>query len=205
MGMTWQEAEQEAAYSQLQDDIIEEFKAERLGSYFSDNPQAALPGIAALATARTLLPQNATAGFLFAFISAEFCLSRLFLRPLVFGVVHQETSADILSDLIARGTGWQKSFEKIVFPIIQEHCGIELGNECLDGSGKPIWKQFVGLKDFRNSVVHRAETANAEQARCALSIAQTLMEDVFPRLLATLGYRLDSEGNIRSRYWRGFL
>lgn len=86
-------------YEELYDEIVQDFTAARLRSYFVENPDLVGPSALALADARALVAGHQTAGFMFGAIAVEVALRAVILRPIVYGLVHSETAAALITKL----------------------------------------------------------------------------------------------------------
>jgi hypothetical protein len=64
------------------------------------------------------------------------------------------------------------------------------------GSTKPLWKEVQDLQTARNSVVHRGEHIPEEAATLAVAVASTLLENIFPQVLAKLDLHIHNPGII---------
>src|SRR5215813_12485001 len=89
-------------YEELYEEIVGDFAANRLQSYYLEQPKLAEPSAAALDSARALVGEHATAGFVFGAIAAEVTLRTVLLRPIVYGLVHSDSAAALITKLAIR-------------------------------------------------------------------------------------------------------
>lgn len=103
-------------YEEHKKEAIGEFTDERLQAYYLNHKLLAKPSVHALSEARNLIGINKTAGFLFAAIAMEVGLKTTLLKPIVYGLVHADSVAALITDLIVSHTGMDK-FRKLLFQI----------------------------------------------------------------------------------------
>ncbi len=89
-----------ALYKEHSAEAIAEFKAARLRSFY-----LAAPAAAALAEARLLCPSHPSACVVFAAIAIEVGIKAVLLKPIVFGLLHSESVASLVTDLVIQHTG----------------------------------------------------------------------------------------------------
>jgi len=113
----------EELYNEHRKQAIEEFTAERLQSFYVDNPMVAEAALRSLVESRNLLPQHPAAALIFAAIAIEVGLKVALLKPVVYGLVHSESVAGVITDLILAQTG-VKRFRNLLFKILSEYGGV---------------------------------------------------------------------------------
>ncbi len=180
---------EEQKYEEYRTEAIEEFTDERLKSYFLDNRLLAQRAVEALSAARALIGTNVTASFLFAAISVEVGLKTTLLKPIVYGLVHAESVAGLVTDLAASHTGMNR-YRKLLLEILQQYGGVDLDTFKRSGSHKALWEEIREIQSTRNSIVHRAETASEEDAEQALGVAAEILGAIFPAVVKKLGLYL---------------
>ena len=176
-------------YEEHKKEAIEEFTAERLSTYFLDNKLLAKPAVQALSTARNLITTNPTAGFIFAAIAMEVGLKSSLLKPIVYGLVHAESVASLITDLAVSHTGMDR-YRKLLLQLLQEHGGVKLDTYRRQGSNHILWQEIKNVIDIRNHVMHRAELASEENAKLALTAATEILENIFPSVVNRMGMHL---------------
>ncbi len=101
MSYSYLDAEMEAGYDRLveeilednKDQIIDEFVAERMASYYAKHPDFDAPAKNAIQDARDLLNSHPTASLVFSGSATEMALRDVLLKPVVYGMVHEESTA----------------------------------------------------------------------------------------------------------------
>lgn len=194
----WMEQQWEEFYQEVKEQAIEEVTFDRLQSYYLVHPAVAKPPLWALAEARDLLGDHPSASQVLGAVSIEVGIKDVLLKPIVYGLVHTEAAAKLITEE-AMGRQSVNKFKKSLFHILHEHGGIDLNNFKRDGSLKPLWEEVALIRDRRNRIVHRAESATSEEAELAVAVASTVMETLIPSVLDRLGFELDSDGVVRDK------
>lgn len=204
MSMDWHEAAyeegMEALYAEFKPQAIEEFKDDRLQSYYIAHPNVAEAPQRSLALARELLSQYPTPSFIFAAIAVEVGLKEAFLKPVVHGLVHSESIAELITKMVIGNKGLDK-FSKLLFHILSEYGGIDLEQYKRPASPRPFWEEIKGVQEQRHGIMHRAEIVTTEDSQKALSVASSVLDDLFPSLIQKLGLHLH-EGRHVCSDWR---
>ena len=185
MSYSYEDAMQDAAYDQVveeilednKDQIIEEFVAERLGSYYTEHPDLDGPAKSALQEARVLLDFSSTASLVFSRSATEIAIRDVLLRPVIYGMVHDESTANIISELVLGN----RQFTGLLFSILEKH-GVDLKETTRPSSSDNLWKEIEEIKDLRNGIVHHGKKATREDAVVSLELAEIIIEGVFPHL-----------------------
>jgi hypothetical protein len=189
--------EDEARYEQWLDELyrehseqaIEEFIADRLQSFYLQNPIVAEPAAAALVKAREYFQNDPTVALILAAISMEVVLRIVLLKPIVFGLVNNEPTAGLITDIVLTQNFTDK-FGKFLLKILNEHGGVDLKEWKRSGLAKGLWEEIKEVRDKRNPVIHSAETVSADQAAQAIDVASELLERVFPAVVQKLSLHL---------------
>ncbi|MCY3818902.1 MAG: hypothetical protein OXH52_05995 [Gammaproteobacteria bacterium] len=180
-----------AGHDGLYGDVVEHFAQERLQSYYVQNPRVALPACWALQQARALLHDHPEASLVFAVTAAEVGLKSALLKPILHGLVHNEAFAAIVADLMPRQRNQQ--FRDLLFAILRNYGGVDLAAFVRPGASIALWEEMEQNQWRRNCVVHRAETVDVHHARLAVEVAGTVVEELFPTAIATLGLQMNGD------------
>ncbi len=203
MSMTEEEARYEEWIIELYQEhrvlAIEEFTAERLQSFYVANPLVAEAPLRSLAEARRLLPEHFTAAHIFAAIAVEVGLKVTLLKPVVYGLVHSESIAGIIADLVIRYTSLSK-FNDPLFRILSEYGGVDLKSFKRSGSSKPLWEEMQELQQRRNKIIHQADLVSKEEATKAIAIASEILEALFPSVVAKLGLHIHENRRVCNNF-----
>lgn len=193
MSMSHDEAQyeeyMEELYEEHKEQAIQEFIDERLQSYYGDHRLLAEPAFNALAEAKKLIEDYATAAFLFSAIAVEVGLRETLVKPIVFGLVHTLSVASLITDMVLSRPD-QKKYRDLILHLIREHCGVDLHTYKRPDSRRPIWEEITNVKKKRDMIVHQAQTATSDEAILALGVASTVIENLFPTVVGKMGLHL---------------
>lgn len=199
MSMTEEEARYEQWMEELYDEhreqAIEEFTTERLQSYYVDNPMVAEAALRSLAEARNLLPQHPTAAHIFAAIAIELGLKVTLFKPVVYGLVHSDSVAGVITDLVIGRTGVER-FRNLLFKILSEYGGVDLEKFKRTESKKSLWEEIQVIQQRRNKIIHKAEIVTDGEAKQAIEVASALLEELFPSVIRNLGLHVRENGRV---------
>ncbi len=204
MSMSWEEAAyeegMEALYAEFKPQAIEEFKDDRLQSYYVANPNLAEAPKRFLAMARQLIPQSPTASFIFSAIAVEVGLKVVLLKPVVHGLVHSESIAEMIADMVVVSTRFDNKFRSLLFRILSEYGSIDLAQYKRPGSLRPLWEEIREIQEQRNKIMHRADDVGDGESQKAISVASAVLDELFPSLIKKLGLHLHEGGRVCNDY-----
>ena len=203
MSITPYEAEQEAAYEAFVDDvlkenrdiIIDDFTLDRLKSYYLKNNFLLKPAFNAIEDAKNYIKTNETASFIFAAIAIEVGLKSALLKPIVYGLVHTEEVASLITDLALSQTGFHR-YKLLLFDILKQNGSVDLETYKRLNSTKSLWEEIQSNQKKRNRVVHRGERANKSEAEFALNVALEILNSILPKLLNSIDLILEADYKI---------
>jgi len=185
MGMTPEDAWREEAYDHMveeilashREDIIDEFVSERMVSYYRNHPDLTTATESAINEARSLLEVSPTASLVFSRSAIEIALRDVLLKPVAFGMVHDENAGSLMVEL-AIGN---QQFTKLLFSVLEDY-GLDLKKAVRNRGSTNLWAEIREIMEIRNLILHRGEKASKEQAERSLEIADTLLQDLYPYL-----------------------
>jgi hypothetical protein len=176
-----------SGHDDLYQEVVQQFTIERLQSYYLDHPKLAEPAVWALQQAR-LIVAHPSAALVFGTIATEVGLKAAILKPILFGLVHTDSVAAFIAELIPEQRN--DKFRKALFAILRELGGVDLESFRRSGCSKTLWQEIAETHERRNAILHRAEQVTASDAELALEIARTVVEDLFPTVIYNLGLHL---------------
>lgn len=179
----------EQLYEEHKAEAIDEFTAERLQSYYSDNRLLAQPAFLILAEAKNLAEVNSTAGFIFGAIAMEVGLKEALLKPIVFGLVHVASSASLVTNLVMSHQSMDR-YKDLLLQILRDHGGVDLQSYNRPNSTKTIWEEIKALQTKRNHILHAAQTASGDEAALSLGVASTIITELFSGVVTRMGFHL---------------
>lgn len=158
-------------WAQMEREIVESFTLERLKSYYLAHPDVAQKALGSLVESKDLLSDgHPTAALVFAGIAAEVAYKTALLRPMVSGLVHNETMAAVVMDLATSHTGLER-FSSLLSAILVEFADVDLKTFTRKGSAQALWAEMKKVAEQRNAVVHGGEEFDPGAARVAIALA----------------------------------
>ncbi len=167
-------------------EAIDQFTLERLRSYYLGNRDIAVKAIAIFREAEKLQGLSPTAALVLYTTAIELGLKVALLKPVIYGLVHNESIADLVSDLAVKHNGFDR-FKQLLGSVLAEYGEINLDTFTIDGHKKTIWEEITVLQNARNSVVHRGELRSPEDALLAMQVATMIFGNFLVAMLAGLG------------------
>lgn len=190
---TAEDIEREQGYLALVDEIsaqaIEQFTLERMRSYYVSNRLLAVKVIKIYQEAKRLLPISPTASTVLFVTSIEVGIKVVLLKPVIYGLVHNNSVADLISDLAVKNNGLDR-FRPLLGKLLAEYGDIDSDEFAIEGHKKSLWEEISIVQDIRNNIVHRGEVISAESADLAQQVAVMILGHYFPSVLRTLGLAL---------------
>ncbi len=203
MSMTQDEARYEAWMEELYEEhskqALDEFRSERLQSFYLRNPSIAEPAVSALAEARALLDSSPRGAFVIASSAVEVGLKIVLLKPIVYGLIHSEPLAGLVTDLVMAHQCMDR-FSKLLFEMLRQYGGVDPDSYRRSGSSKTLWLEVQENIKRRNDVLHRADMVNRSQAELAATLAAAVLEDIFPAVVSNLGFHLHERSCICNEF-----
>ncbi len=186
---------------------IDDFIADRQKSYYLGHPTLIHPAEHLLAEARELFDlKHYASAQVFAGASAEIVFGDALLKPMVYGLVHSDTVAPLVADVIENARSVYK-FKALLVAIVSEFSQIDLTANSTDLNNQSLWSFVDGVRKQRNSVLHSDgfSKVNKEDAETAITASTQLLELVLPKVLDGIGLHLhgadvcgESHGNASS-------
>ena len=191
----------EESYAELVDQIskeaIDQFTFERLRSYYLNNKSLATKAVAVFREAQSLESTSPSAATVLFTTSIELCLKVALLKPVIYGLVHNESVADLISDLSVKHNGFDR-FKPLLARILAEYGGIDFNAFTIEGHTKTLWEELTVLQDARNALVHRGELTSVDTAKLAGEVATMIIGTYFVSVLNGLGLKYIKGGSIEN-------
>lgn len=188
----------EELYDEHKDRAINEFVDKRLKSYYLKNKDIAIDVISFIKKSKDLLETEPTSSLMYSSIATEVILKSLLLKPIVFGLVHTESLADLVSSMLIKQTGIDR-FKKLVFEILENHIDFENGfeNFIRKGSKVNLWLERKNVHEIRNRIMHQAIFCSKDEAELSYSIAITYFY-LTKLLIENVGFKIEDNGKLLS-------
>lgn len=187
-------------YPEHKTQAVEEFTAERLCSFYSLYPSAMRPAINALQEAKALKENHHYSAAVVFFVSSiELLLKATLLKPVVYGLVHNEQLADIIVQHTLGQAGFDR-YELLLANLFTSLAGLDVKEISRDGANQKLLDECKQLQKIRNQIIHKGEAgtkANAEQAHL---VAVATYEKIVTPMLHSIGLVVGEKGVISRRY-----
>jgi hypothetical protein len=174
---------------ELYQEAIQEFTVERLQSYYVSHPNLAHAAHESLVYARSLVSTHPKAALVFAATAVELAIKVVLLKPIVFGLVHTERLADLITELTMQHTGMER-FRALLTEILKQFGGVDMTSYKRRGSAEMLWQEVGELQAARNAVIHQGGTPDDSFAKLGIEIAATILNEMFPDVLRRLNLHL---------------
>lgn len=119
------------------------------------------------------------------------------LKPVIYGLVHNESVADLVSDLSVKNNGFDR-FKPLLARVLSEYGGIDFNAFTIEGHKKTMWEEITVLQDARNAIVHRGELASPETAQLAKEVVTMIIGNYFVSVISGLGLKYVKGGSIEN-------
>lgn len=181
--------------SELYEKAVNEFTAGRLTSFYITHPDLAASARRALREARRLISEHPSAALVFAATAVELSSKTVLLRPVVYGLVHQESVASLITELATSHTCFDK-FRDLLFQLLAEHAAVDLRTFRREGASKTLWAEVSEVQSIRNAVLHRGREVSRGEAEHSIMVARALVEELIPSMLLKLGLHFHGEDRV---------
>ena len=196
----WEEAMDrlsEELYPAHKEQAIDEFTNDRLQSFYLTHREILQPGIARIRQAGELAKSHPSASYVFSTTAIELFLKAALLKPVVYGLVHNHTLAEVVVEETLGYSGFER-YKKLLSKLFEELARIDIARITRAGSTIPLLTEAEKIQNVRNGIIHRGEDVTEQQARHAEEVASAVL-DVVLKMLAALGLKVDNNGGIEVR------
>ena len=205
-----QDAERDAAWDQMWDQMsvelypehkeqaIEEFTTERLQSFYLRNPDILAPGIRMYVEARELQENHPAASYVFATSAIELFLKASLLKPVVYGLVHNESLAEIIVKTALGASGFER-YKKLLSGLFSELVGIDINKVESIGSDKFLLQEASEIQIKRNKIIHQGIIIDNNDAKFAIGVAYGVLHNIINPMLLSIGLWMDKKGTVLER------
>lgn len=163
---------------------IEEFIEERMQSYFLQNPNIIAPAIDCSNHANQLMEVSPQGALTMYTTAIELFIKSALLKPVLFGMVHNENIAGLIVDSSIGQSGFSR-YNKLLTALCIHAANIDLAS--IKGmQKKPILKEAEQIQAIRNKVVHQGYKATAEEMGQSKNIAYLMLTEVVEPVLKNL-------------------
>jgi hypothetical protein len=163
---------------------IEQFIEERMQSYFLKNPNVIHPAIESSNHAGDLLQVSPSSALVMYTTAIELYLKAVLLKPVLYGMVHNENIAGLIIDFSVGQSGFTR-YNKLLTALCIHAADIDLST--IKGMrGKPILKEAEEVQSIRNKVVHQGYRVKENEICQAKNIAYLMLYEVVEPVINNL-------------------
>jgi hypothetical protein len=178
---------------------IGEFTAERLSSYYLANPMVMRPAVDALQEAKRLKANgHHSAAVVFCATTIELLLKATLLQPIVYGLVHNDSLADIIVKHALGQAGFDR-YRSLLSRLFQDLAGLDLAEVSRDGVSVRLIDEGRLVQDLRNDIIHKGQTCDEAAAENAFDVAVAVFEKIVVDVLWSIGLAVGEKGHIAPR------
>ena len=184
-------------YPDHKQQAIEEFTADRLRSYYVKNPGVMRSAVDAVQEAKALLAVGRhSPALVFSASAIELLLKATLLRPVVYGLVHNDALAEIIVQrVIGRQTDIER-YEGLLAGLFHTLAKIDLRAICRDGVTLPLLQEAKQFQSLRDKILHQGTHCSPQDAETAFSVAVAVYDKIVAPMLFALGLKVEEKGVI---------
>ena len=190
------EAREFEFFQALEREILEDFSRARLKSFYLEFPGVMCPAVEAIKEGRWQQEQEHYAAAVVFFVSAiEILLKAVILRPVVFGLVHNERLAEAVTQQTLREQSLDRYYD-LLDALFKQIAQFDAKSARREGADRSLRDETRDLQKIRNGIVHRGESVRAQEAETARRVAVATFEEIVTRMFSALGLRAREGGRV---------
>ena len=170
------EVAKDALVEAIDASVIASFRAERVTSYFLDEPGLAVPAIYWLHSAEALRGRDPDGAHALATQAIKYTVTELFFTAIVSGLTRDEHAVDSFAHELMEKFGVE-DFHRMLMRVLERLTGGDLTTHFRPGSTRPFWDEIEELRG----------NPDTEQAEMAVEVAHHLVWILLPLFLARFG------------------
>jgi len=184
-------------YPEHKAQAIAEFTAERLRSFYIKNPEVMHSGVTSFKEAKALRESNHfSAALVFYVTSIELFLKATLLKPVVYGLVHNDALAEVIVQYALGQSGFDR-YRSLLAKLFADLADIDLGGIKRDGASISLLDEALEIQKIRNKVIHQGAICSETEANLARDIAALVFGRIVVQMLNALGLEVHEKGLIR--------
>lgn len=193
----WEKMSEEL-YPEHKEQAIDEFTTERLQSFYLKNPDILNPGIRMYIEARELEENHPSASYVFATSAIEIFLKASLLKPVVYGLVYNESLAEVIVETALSFPGFER-YKKLLSGLFLELIEIDINKVKRFGSDKFLLQEASDVQEKRNKIIHQGMIVDNNDAKYAISVAYGVLHNIINPMLLGIGLWMNKEGTVLER------
>lgn len=186
----------EELYPEHREQAIEEFTEERLKSYYQQNPDVMRPAVEAIQEGKWQLEKKRYPPALVFHVTAiELLFKATLLRPVLYGLIHNEGLAEIMTNSILSQTGVQR-YEDLLAQLFDNLASINVKQITRDGARDTLFVECRQLQKIRNNIIHKGDFCTETDAEKSNLVSVAVFEKIARPLLFSIGLTVIEKGKI---------
>jgi hypothetical protein len=194
--MDWAQDEYEM---EIASRAIEDFQTERLQSFYKGHKDLALKAIHMAKEAKLVLEKSPSAAMVLATASIEVGFKAIILRPIISGLVHEESLASLVTEVFVKSAK-QDGVLKIVHQVLKKYASIDLQEITLPQHKKLYWRELGDAQELRNGILHRGEMCSRDDAERVIELADYLWNVIFLEIIKSIGLHTHDQQTVCDQY-----
>lgn len=187
----------EELYPEHKAQAIGEFTAERLRSFYLKNPEVMRPALLAFKEAKALHEANHhSAALVFFVTSIELFLKATLLKPVVYGLVHNDGLADVIVQYALGQSGFDR-YKNLLARFFTDIAKIDLNEIRRDGASKALLDEALEIQQVRNKIIHQGAVCTESDSCLARDIALLVFGRIVVQMFHALGLDVLEKGLIK--------
>jgi hypothetical protein len=178
---------------------VEQFQTERLQSFYKEHKDLALKPIRMAKEARSVFEQSPSAALVLAVVSIEVGFKAIILRPIISGLVHEESLASLITEMFVKNTK-QDGVLKVVDQVLRKYASIDLKGIILPTHAQSYLSEVTEAQELRNGILHRAEMGSKEDAQRIIELAEYLWNVIFLEIIKSIGLHTHDRQTVCDQY-----
>ena len=165
---------------------ISEFTRERLRSFYLQNPKILMPAMDMYYESGMLHKANRPIPtVVFCMTTLELLLKAALLRPIVYGLVHNDGLAGLIVEHTLGQTGFHR-YKGLLAKIFEDFTGVDISTIKRSGCDCPLLDEALELQKLRNRIIHQGASCDTDDAERANEIVTTAFDFIVSPILQRL-------------------
>lgn len=183
-------------YPEHKEQAIVEFTREKLKSYYLCHPNVMRPAVEAIQEGNWQLEKKRYSPSLVFYVTAiEILLKATLLRPVLYGLIHNENLAEIMVNHILGQTGVER-YENLIAKLFDNLTGIDFKGLSREGTNSNLFVECKKLQKIRNKIIHQGEFCSESEASEGHLISIAVFEKIVRPMLYSIGLTVIERGEI---------
>jgi len=184
----------EELYPEHKEHAIDEFVQETMVSYYLRNPTIINAPFECYHHANSLMNTSKRCAHIMYTTSIELFLKSVLLKPVLYGMIHNENVAQLIVDSSTGQAGFNR-YKKLLSTLCMNAAEIDL-NSIVGMNNKPILQEVDEVQSVRNKIVHQGYDPTIDEFGTAKNIATLILGVVVEPVLNNMNLIIsgDDEG-----------